>query len=157
MLPMTHGTHDSGAGGRGTLALAAHASLHCLMGCMIGEVAGLALGALIGLGAWATMGLATALAVVSGLTLAALPLARSEGLPVVAALRMIWAGEIASILAMEVAINGADYALGGVSASLGEPIFWIALALAAPAGWLAALPVNYVMIRRGIGHHHHGG
>ena len=143
-------THDR------TLPLAARATLHCATGCVAGEVTGLALGVSLGLGAWASMGLATLLAFVFGLTLAAWPLSRSQGIGFGAALSMIWLGECASIAAMEVAMNATDYALGGASAgSIAEPVFWGALAVAIPVGYLAALPVNYAMIRRGLGHHHH--
>jgi hypothetical protein len=141
---------------RETMGLAARATLHCATGCVAGEVTGLAIGVALGLGAWASMGLATALAFVFGLTLASVPLARAQGIAVTAALGMIWLGEVASIAAMEVAMNGVDYALGGASVgSLANPRFWWALAVAVPAGYLAALPVNYAMIRRGLGHHHH--
>lgn len=141
---------------RDTLAMAAKATLHCATGCVLGEVTGLAIGVTLGLGAWASMGLATALAFLFGLTLASVPLARSQGIAVSAALGMIWLGEVASIGAMEVAMNATDYALGGASVgSIGDPRFWWAMAAAIPVGYLAALPVNYVMIGRGIAHHHH--
>jgi hypothetical protein len=141
---------------RETIGLAARATLHCATGCVAGEVAGLAIGVALGLGVWASMGLATALAFVFGLTLASVPLARSQGIALSAALGMIWLGEVASIAAMEVAMNAVDYALGGVSAgSLAAPRFWWALMVAIPFGYVAALPVNYAMIRRGVGHHHH--
>lgn len=141
---------------RRVLRPALKATLHCALGCSIGEVAGLAIGVSIGLGAWGAMGLATALAFVTGLTLATVPLARAQGISLRRAFSMIWMGEIASITAMEVAMNGADYLLGGASVgSVLDPLFWGAMAAAIPVGFAAALPVNYVMIRRGIGHAHH--
>jgi len=119
------------AAGQSFLPDALHATAHCTTGCVIGEVAGLAIGVTIGLGAWLSMGLATLLACVAGLSLA-------------------------SIAAMEVAMNAADYSLGGAQvASIAEPRFWWALALAVPPGFAAALPVNWLMIRRGSGHRHH--
>jgi hypothetical protein len=139
-----------------TMTMAAKATLHCATGCVLGEVTGLMIGVGAGLGVWATMGLATALAFLFGLTLASVPLARAQGITIAAALGMIWLGEVTSIAAMEVAMNATDYALGGVGVtSLANPLFWTSLLAAIPVGYLAALPVNYVMIRRGIGHHHH--
>ena len=140
-----------------TLHAAAHATLHCAIGCVIGEVVGLAIGVQLGLGPWLSMGLATVLAFVFGLSLATFPLARSQGIAPSEAFRMVWLGEIVSIGAMEVAMNATDYALGGASAaSLSEPIFWTSLLAAIPVGYLAALPVNYVMIGRGLASHDHG-
>jgi len=144
------------AAGQSFLPDALHATAHCTTGCVIGEVAGLAIGVTIGLGAWLSMGLATLLAFVAGLSLATFPLARRRGIAPAAAFRMIWLGEAASIAAMEVAMNAADYSLGGAQvASIAEPRFWWALALAVPPGFAAALPVNWLMIRRGSGHRHH--
>jgi hypothetical protein len=57
---------------------------------------------------------------------------------------------------MELVMNATDYLLGGANAqSLSAPVFWWSLLAAIPLGYLAALPVNYVMISRGLGHHHH--
>ena len=149
-----HAQHDAGHGGVWPAAI--HATGHCAIGCVAGEVTGLAIGVSLGWGIWATMGLATGLALVFGLTLASVPLARRLGVGVLAALQMVWLGEVASILTMEVAMNAVDYALGGLSSgSVFTARFWIALLAAIPVGYLAALPVNYAMIRRGISHHQH--
>ncbi len=139
-----------------TFSAALHATAHCTIGCTIGEVAGLAIGISLGLGAWWSMGIGTVLAFIVGLSLATVPLARSQSIPLGAAFRMIWVGEVASIAAMELAMNLAEYLLGGASvSSIFVPLFWIALLVAVPVGFAAAFPINYVMIRRGLGHHHH--
>jgi len=66
-----------------------------------------------------------------------------------AAFKAIWLGEAISIGVMELVMNGVDYHLGGVrSGSLGNPLFWEALAAAVPAGYIAALPVNAWLIGR---------
>ncbi|WP_158275461.1 DUF4396 domain-containing protein [Maritimibacter sp. 55A14] len=146
--------HDTEQGGMFGTAL--HATLHCTLGCVIGELAGLAIGISLGLGAWLSMGLATALAFVTGLSLATVPLARRRSIPLRRAFRMIWLGEATSIAAMELAMNAADYLLGGASVtSIFVPLFWWSLLAAIPVGFAAALPVNYMMIRRGLGHHNH--
>ena len=49
---------------------------------------------------------------------------------------------------MEIAMNVVDYWLGGIQvASIWNALFWLGLAAAAPAGFLAAWPVNYVLLK----------
>lgn len=139
------------AGGHGNAAMATHTTLHCLSGCVIGEVAGLMIGTALGLGVWLTLGLATVLAYISGFSIGLIPLMRAEGLGFFEALRMIWLGEAVSIGAMEIGMNGTDYLIGGVqSGSVMSPTFWIAIAVAVPVGFLAAWPVNYWLLKRGL-------
>src|SRR5688500_14512190 len=79
-----------GHGGGGAFRTSAQATLHCLTGCVIGEVAGLMIGVTIGLAAWQTIVLATALAYLSGMTLGLVPVMRSRGVGLLEALRIIW-------------------------------------------------------------------
>lgn len=131
------------------LASAAHVTAHCLVGCMVGEIAGLALGIALGLGTLATIALAIALAYVTGFAMALRPVMRGEGLGLAAAMRVVWLGEAVSIGVMEVAMNGVDYAIGGIqTGSLSAPLFWIGLAAGAAAGFVVAWPVNWFMLVR---------
>ena len=137
--------HGSGSAWR----VSAQATLHCLTGCVIGEVAGLMIGVSLGLAAWQTIALATLLAYATGMTLGLVPVMRSRGLGPVAALRIIWLGEMVSIGVMELVMNLVDYQMGGMAApSVASWMFWRGLAVAVPAGFLAAWPVNYWLIRR---------
>ncbi len=132
-------------------ATSARATLHCLTGCAIGEVIGLAIGVHYGLGPAATIILATLLAYIAGFSLATSSLIRKERLTLPQAWRAIWLGELISIGVMEFAMNAVDYAVGGVhAASLASPIFYIGLAAAIPAGFLAAWPVNHLLIKKEI-------
>jgi len=132
-------------------ATSAKATLHCLSGCVIGEVAGLSIAVVLGLAVWPTIILATTLAYLSGFTLGLLPVMRDQGKSFMQALKLIWIGEAISIGVMEVAMNAVDYSMGGMQAgSLLEPIFWIAIAVAIPAGFLAAWPVNWWLLRRDL-------
>ncbi len=141
--------HDSGAG-HGPLRTSIHATLHCLSGCVIGEVAGLAIGVSLGFPAWGTIALATFLAYGSGFSLGLWPLVR-QGQTWRQALRTIWIGEAISIAVMEVAMNAADFAAGGMaSPSVFHPTFWFGLAVAVPAGFLAAWPVNWWLLSRNL-------
>ena len=138
-----------GHGGGGPLRTSAQATLHCLTGCVIGEVAGLMIGVSAGLAPWPTIILATVLSYISGITLGLVPVMRSRGIGMFHALRIIWIGEVISIGVMEIVMNFVDYQMGGMSApSIASWIFWRGIAFAVPAGFLAAWPVNYWLIRR---------
>jgi hypothetical protein len=144
-----HGHH--GHASASPLVTSAQATIHCLVGCVIGEVTGLIVGVSLGLGIWPTMMLATALAYVSGMTLGLVPIVRSQGKTFAEALKLIWIGEVISIGVMEIAMNTVDYAVGGMQApSVFSAIFWIGIAAAIPAGFLAAWPVNWWLIRRDL-------
>ena len=137
------------------LVTSAQATLHCLAGCAIGEVAGLLIGVSLGLNVWVTMGLATILAYLSGFTLGVVPVMRRERIDFFAALKTIWIGEAVSIGVMEIAMNWVDYSVGGVQAgSVLAPIFWLGLLVAIPAGFLAAWPVNWWLLKRNLKHCH---
>ena len=138
-----------------SMALAASATGHCLAGCAIGEILGLAIGVTLGIGTWPTMILATLLAYASGFALGLRPLLR-RGMSLPTAFRTIWLGEAISIGVMELAMNFADYHMGGVgAASVLEPVFWTGFAVAIPAGFLAAWPVNWWLLDRRIKAHCH--
>lgn len=140
-----YNTHAPGS----TWRTAAHATVHCLTGCVIGEVAGLAMGVGLGLGALPTVVLATALSYISGMTLGLLPVMREQRVSFLEALRIIWVGEVISIGVMELVMNLVDYQLGGMAApSIASWMFWRGIAAAIPAGFLAAWPVNYWLLRR---------
>jgi Domain of unknown function (DUF4396) len=142
-----HGHH--GHGGGGPLRTSAQATIHCLTGCVIGEVTGLMIGTLIGLSPWPMIVLATALSYVSGITLGLVPIIRNQGVGVLAALKIIWIGEVISIGVMEIVMNFVDYQMGGMGAkSIFVWTFWRGLVFAVPAGFLAAWPVNYWLLKR---------
>ncbi len=48
-------------------------------------------------------------------------------------------------------MNTIDYGVGGMqAASVLDPIFWAGIAAAVPAGFLAAWPVNWWLIKRDL-------
>src|SRR4051812_32430812 len=61
-----HPRLDLPESGRGLDLVALSATLHCLTGCAIGEVAGMVIGTALGLSDWATVGLSVALAFAFG-------------------------------------------------------------------------------------------
>lgn len=143
-----HSRHHRSAS---SFATSFHATFHCLTGCVIGEVAGLAVGVTLGLPVFATIALATLLAYASGITLGVVPVMRRERLGFLAALRIIWIGEVISIGVMELVMNWVDYEMGGMAApSVLHWMFWQGLLIAVPAGFIAAWPVNYWLLRRNL-------
>jgi hypothetical protein len=150
---MSHREHHASVhahpGGGGPWRTSAQATLHCLTGCVVGEVAGLAIGVGFDLGVWPTIILATVLAYTAGVTLGLLPVMRSQQVSMLQALRIIWIGEVISIGVMEIVMNFVDYQMGGMSApSVASWMFWRGLVCAIPAGFLAAWPVNYWLLKR---------
>ena len=145
-----HDGHDHhGHGGGGPWRTAAHATAHCLTGCVVGEVAGLMIGVTLGLGIWPTIILATLLAYAAGMTLGLVPVMRKNGVGFLEALRIIWIGEVISIGVMEIVMNYIDYQMGGMTASsVFSWMFWRGILLAVPAGFFAAWPVNYWLLKR---------
>jgi hypothetical protein len=144
-----HHSHNDRAG-VSPARLATHATLHCLSGCALGELAGLAIGVSLGWSPWPTMALATVLAFASGYTLGLWPLVLA-GMTWTGAFRTIWLGETVSIAVMELVMNFTDYHVGGVqAASVLEPVFWAGFVAALPAGFVAAWPVNYWLLARNV-------
>ena len=142
-----HGHHTSNSSLTG---LTTSATLHCLTGCAIGELIGLVIGVSFGLGVWNTMILATILGFISGYTLGLWPLVK-QGNSWSKAFKTIWLGETISIAVMEFTMNFTDYHVGGVSAtSIFELRFWLGYLLALPAGFIAAWPVNYWLLKKSI-------
>jgi hypothetical protein len=133
-------------------AMAVSATLHCLTGCAIGEIAGLVIGTAIGLGTGWTIVLAVSLAFLFGYTLSTLPLLRA-GLAFRAALSVVLAADTLSIAVMEIVDNLVMAVLpGAMDAGLVNVAFWIGMIIALTAAFFAAYPVNRYLLQRGKGH-----
>jgi hypothetical protein len=132
--------------------LAANATTHCLTGCAIGEVLGLAIATQLGWGNEASIALAVVLAYVFGYALTLRPLLRS-GLALGAALGVAFAADTLSITVMEIVDNAVILLIpGAMEAGLLDPLFWGALAFALGVAWVAAFPVNRWLLARNLGH-----
>lgn len=132
--------------------IAFSATLHCLTGCAIGEVAGMIIGTALGWGNVETIALAVALAFVSGFALTAIPFLRS-GYSIGAALRIALAADTASIALMEIVDNAIMLVIpGAMEAPLDSPLFWGSLGLSLAIAGVAAFPLNRWLIARGRGH-----
>jgi Domain of unknown function (DUF4396) len=132
--------------------MAVSATLHCLTGCAIGEVAGMAIGTALGFSDLGTIALAIALAFLFGYSLTSWPLLRS-GMALAAVVPIALAVDTVSIATMEIVDNAIMLAIpGAMEAGLGDPLFWGSLGVALAIAGLAALPVNRWLLRRGKGH-----
>jgi len=151
-----HGDHHDHGGHKksGNISMAVQATLHCLMGCGIGEVAGIIIGRLLGLDTVTTMILAVSLGFVFGLALGIRPLLKGK-IGFSKSLKIVLASEGLSILVMESAeVLTEIYTPGVMAAGLDEGIFWLGMLLALSAGFLAAFPVNVYLIGKGVRHCH---
>lgn len=130
---------------RGVWKVASRNTFNCLVGCMIGDVA-----VLIYMQAYhphAPMLLTMALAMTAGLITSILfesvMLRFREGFAWRNAVKTAFSMSFLSMLGMELAANVTDVALTGGRVPLTDPFYWVALAIALAAGFLAPLPYNY--------------
>lgn len=144
--------HDHGVANASLARVAFMATLHCLAGCAIGEVAGMVIGTALGWSNGETIALALVLAFASGYALTAIPLLRA-GYGVKTAARLALAADTVSITIMEIVDNLIMLAIpGAMDAPLDSPLFWGSLAVALAVAGVAAFPVNRWLIARGRGH-----
>jgi len=147
-----HDHHELPTEGSALTALAFSATLHCLTGCALGEIAGMVIGTALGFSDWGTVALAVALAFLFGYTLTSLPLLRA-GLALSAVIPIALATDTVSIAVMEIVDNALIVAIpGALEAGVGDLLFWGTLSVALVIAGLVALPVNRWLIARGRGH-----
>lgn len=131
---------------------AVRATLHCLTGCAIGEILGMAVGTALGWHNVPTMILAIVLAFVFGYSLTMRAVLRA-GVDVRTALRVALAADTVSIVFMELADNATIVVFpGAMDATLADALFWISLALSFVVAFLVTTPVNKWLLGRGKGH-----
>lgn len=144
--PEAHAGHAHHGGWRA----AASVTVHCLTGCAIGELLGLAIGVSLGWPPRLTVSLAVVLSFFSGFALTLIPMLR-RGFSFADSFRTVWLGELISISTMELVMNLVDYEMGGMrGVSLTSGRYWESFALALVAGYLAAWPVNAWMLGRNM-------
>src|SRR5687767_9625570 len=121
--------------------LAFSATLHCLIGCGLGEIAGMVIGTWLHWNNLSTMLLAIILGFVFGLLFGMYPLLKA-GYGWGRALRQTLIAEGLSIAVMEAFEVGVQvYTPGVMDAHLTDGIFWIGMLLGLIAGFIAAFPV----------------
>jgi hypothetical protein len=161
---MTHHEHDDHSGpeghdhpempteGRALTQVSISATLHCLTGCAIGEITGMAIGTALGWTDLQTIALAVGLAFLFGYALTSLPLLRA-GLAFGAVVPIALASDTISIATMEIVDNGIMLVVpGAMESGLGDVLFWGALSFALAVAFVLTVPVNRWLIGRGKGH-----
>lgn len=139
---------------KGDFKLAVSATLHCLLGCGLGEVLGMIIGNLLNLSMLSTTILAIILGFILGFALGIIPLLR-KGLGVMEAFKIVFIAEGLSIFVMEFFEVGTQWVIPGVmEAGLSSIIFWAGMTASLIIGFVAALPVNYYLIKQGVRHQH---
>jgi hypothetical protein len=143
-----HAHSDSAA----LTATAIAATLHCLTGCAIGEIAGMAIGTALAFSNLGTVVLSVVLAFFFGYALTSLPLLRA-GFALGAVIPIALASDTLSITTMEVVDNLIVIAVpGAMEAGLGSLLFWGSLSFALAVAAVVTVPVNRYLIARGKGH-----
>ena len=138
--------------GTALTSVAISATLHCLTGCALGEIAGMAIGTALGFSNLGTVVLAIALAFLFGYSLTSLPLLRA-GLALAAVIPIALASDTLSIATMEVVDNLIVVLIpGALEAGLGDLLFWGSLSFSLVVAGAFAVPVNRWLIARGKGH-----
>lgn len=155
VLRMDHSHHHPGASHQEastTWQTAVSATLHCVTGCAIGEVLGMALATWWGWGDLASIALAVALAFFFGYLLTFVSV-RRHGIAPRQAIRIALAADTISITVMEILDNAFLLALpGAMDAGLADALFWGSLAAALAIAFVLTVPVNRWLIIRGRGH-----
>src|SRR4051812_32731865 len=140
--------------------VAGMATAHCLTGCAIGEIVGMAIATALGWGNAPQIALAIFLAYVFGFGLTALPLVRA-GLAAGLVISTALAADTISITIMEVIDNLVVFVIpDALDAGLGDPLFYGSIALGFAVAYPFAFLANRYLIARGRGHavvhqHHH--
>ena len=134
--------------------LAFSATLHCLIGCGLGEVAGMILAVIFMLDNHTSMILSIILGAIGGFGLGVIPLKRA-GYSWKSAFKQVLIAEGLSIAVMETfEVLVQVYTPGVMEAGLTDAIFWYGMILSLVAGFIAAYPVNYIFVKKGFRHQH---
>lgn len=128
---------------------------HCLTGCAIGEILGMAIGEALSLAnLWQTT-LAIALAFFFGYLLTFYGALR-KGMAKKAAVKTALTTDTISITSMETVDNLFIWLVpGAIYATLSDGLFWWSLAASLAVAFVVTVPVNRWFLGRGGGHHHH--
>ena len=126
---------------------------HCLTGCALGEIVGMAIGQ-----NWNNIlqtALGILLAFIFGYSLTFWG-ARRKGMETKDAVRLALAVDTVSIISMVIIDNTLEWLISGaINAHLSNFLFWWSEALSLSVAFIFTVPINRRMISRGLGHSHH--
>jgi hypothetical protein len=137
-----------------TTKQAIHHTLHCLLGCSIGEILGMIVAS-----SWSNL-VQTVLSIVLAFFFGYLLTSRSlvkNGASSKEAFRGALATDTVSITSMELVDNSFIWLVpGAIQATLSSWLFWWSLALSLAIAFVITVPVNrYIISRTGHVHPHH--
>jgi hypothetical protein len=153
--------HEAHGGGQSLNRLSVSATVHCMTGCVLGEITGLAIGTALGWSDLATIALAVTLAFLFGYTLTSRPLFRA-GLTLAQVIPIALATDTVSITIMEIIENATMLVFpGAMEADLDSFTMWGPMALGFAIAFPFAFAANRYLLQRGKGHalvhrYHHG-
>ena len=162
---MDHSHHDhthsaeikstnKNSGQENFIRLAFSATVHCLIGCGLGEVLGMIIGTWLHMNNLSTTIVAIILGFILGFAFGMIPLLRA-GYSFQKAFKQVLIAEGLSIGVMEAfEVLVQVYTPGVMDAHLTDGIFWIGMLLGLIVGFIAAFPVNYIFVKKGIRHKH---
>jgi ABC-type transport system involved in multi-copper enzyme maturation permease subunit len=130
---------------------AASATLHCLTGCAIGEIAGMMISTALKWTTVPSIAISVILAFIFGYSFSLWSLVKH--LKLKEALKVALAADTASITVMEITDNAFILAVpNAINAGLNTGLFWLSLCLSLALAFIAAFPLNRFLIARGKGH-----
>ena len=128
---------------------------HCLTGCAIGEILGMAIGEALGWPNLRQTVLAIVLAFFFGYLLTFYS-ARRKGMAQKDAVKTALTTDTVSITSMETVDNAFIWLIpGAINATLSDGLFWWSLAASLAVAFVVTVPVNRWFLGRGSGHAHH--
>lgn len=133
---------------------AVHHTVHCLIGCGIGEILGMLIAAILGWHRFGRLSLAIVLAFAIGYSLTYRSV-RKHASSTKEAVRVTAATDTVSIATMELVDNAIEWLIP--NALMVTPTsfrFWWGLVLSLTIAFLVTVPVNHYMISKDAHHHH---
>jgi hypothetical protein len=130
-------------------------TLHCLLGCSVGEVLGMVIGTGLNWSNTITIVISVALAFFFGYLFTTWSLYRKGVMPK-QALRTAITTDTASIISMELMDNGFILLVpNAIHATLTDSLFWLSLGASLIFAFIFTIPVNRWLIARHSPHQHH--
>lgn len=125
---------------------------HCLTGCGIGEILGMAIGQNLSNVLQTALAVILAFIIGYGLTFRG----AIRDMSAKDAFKLALAIDTVSIISMEIIDNVSEWLIpGAINARLHNILFWWSLALSLAIAFVITVPVNRFVMSKGIGHRHH--
>jgi len=129
-------------------------TIHCLIGCGIGEILGMLVASFFGWNRLGRLPLAIVLAFIFGYSLTYRGV-RKDTKTKKEAIKITIATDTVSITTMELVDNTIEFIIpNALLVTAAQARFWWGLALSLGIAFIIKVPVNRYMISKGHGHHH---